>query len=55
MRSAELVDTDAPAITGGRQMLFWIVKLGGTHPRGQIRATIYIDAATGEILTDLVY
>ncbi len=55
VRSAELVETDAPAITNGQQMLVWIVKLGGTHPRGEIRATIYIDALSGEILTHLVY
>ncbi len=55
VRSAELVETDAPAITNGRRLLVWVVKLGGTHPKGEIRATIYLDATTGEILTDLVY
>ena len=55
VRSAELVETNAPAVTNGREMLVWIVKLGGTHPMGEIRATIYIDATAGEVLQHLVY
>ena len=54
VRSAELVHSDAPGITGGRDMLVWIVKLGGSQPTGEVRATVYVDALTGEVLTWLV-
>jgi hypothetical protein len=33
LESAELTTTDAPAITGGEEMVVWEVKLGGA-PRG---------------------
>lgn len=54
VRSAELVHSAAPGITGGRDMLVWIVKLGGSQATGEVRATVYIDALTGEVLTWLV-
>ena len=54
LRSAELVHSAAPGITGGRDMLVWIVKLGGSQATGEVRATVYIDALTGEVLTWLV-
>ncbi len=54
LRSAELVHTAAPGITGGREMLVWIVKLGGSQPTGEVRATVYIDAITSEVLVDIV-
>lgn len=50
-QSAALVHTDAPGITGGREMLVWIVKLGGMTERGEATATVYVDAITGEVLT----
>ena len=48
--SAEMVHSDAPAITGGKAMLVWIVKLGGYTRSGVVHATVYIDAATGNVL-----
>lgn len=51
MQSAALVHTDAPGITGGREMLVWIVKLGGMTERGEATATVYLDAVTGKVLT----
>lgn len=54
LRSAELIETGAPAITGDQKRLVWLVKLGGTHPLGKIRATIYIDTRSGEVPTHLV-
>ena len=53
VKSAELVHTDAPGITGGKDLLVWIVTLGGTNPGGVVSATIYIDALTGKVLTEL--
>ncbi len=50
-KSAALVHTDAPGITGGREMLVWIVELGGMTERGESTATVYLDATTGEVLT----
>lgn len=55
VRSAELVHYDAPGITGGRDMLVWIVKLGGGTATGEVRATVYVDAISGEVLTWLVF
>ena len=55
VRSTGLVHTDAPGITGGRDMLVWIVKLGGSTETGDVRATVYVDAMTGEVLTWLVF
>ena len=53
LRSAELVHSDAPGITGGKEMLVWIVKLDGYTPSGYAHLTIYIDAATGKVLQEL--
>jgi hypothetical protein len=39
IQSAALVHTDARGITGGRDMLVWIVKLGGVTERGKATAT----------------
>ena len=52
--SAELTHTDAPGITGGRDMLVWIVKLGGSTATGGVSATVYVDALTGKTITWLV-
>lgn len=54
VRSAELIQTSAPGITDGRDMLVWVVKLGGDTAKGEIRATVYISAETGEVLTWLI-
>ena len=51
VRSVALVHTDAPGITGGREMLVWVVKLGEMTERGEMIATVYVDALTGEVLT----
>ena len=45
-----MVHGTAPGITGGKDMLVWIVKLGGSTPTGLVRAIVYIDAITGEVL-----
>jgi hypothetical protein len=53
LQSAELVHSDAPGITGGKDMLIWIVKLGGYTQSGYAHPTIYIDAVAGEVLQEL--
>lgn len=50
--SAEVVHSDAPAVTGGKDMLVWIVKLGGYTRSGVPNVTVYIDAATGKVLAE---
>ena len=47
---AELFHCDAPAITGGEDMMVWTVHLGGATSEGIASARVYIDAATGEVL-----
>lgn len=54
VESAELIHTDAHGITGGRDMLVWNVKLGGSNDRGLVGVRVYIDAKTGEVLTQLM-
>ena len=51
--NAEVVHSDAPAVTGGKDMLVWIVKLGGYSRSGVVHATVYIDAVTGNVLVVL--
>jgi hypothetical protein len=53
LRSAELVHSDAPGITGGKDMLVWIVKLGGYTRSGYAHPTVYIDAVTGKVLQEV--
>jgi hypothetical protein len=50
MQSAALVHTDAPGITGGREMLVWVLEFGGMTERGEATATVYLDAVTGKVL-----
>ncbi len=50
--SAELVHSDAPGITGGKDMLVWIVKLTGYTRSGYAHPTVYIDAVTGKVLQE---
>lgn len=50
---AEVVHSDASAITGGKDMLVWIVKLGGYTRSGVPNITVYIDSATEKVLTVL--
>jgi hypothetical protein len=50
--SAELVHSDAPGITGGKDMLIWIVKLSGYTRSGYAHPTVYIDAVTGKVLQE---
>lgn len=49
--SATLSHTDAPGITGGRELLVWVVTIEGLTDRGTATATVYLDATTGEVLT----
>ncbi len=51
VESAVLTHTSAPGITGGKDLLVWIVKLGGSTSTGLISATVYVDAKTGAVLT----
>jgi hypothetical protein len=51
IQGATLVHTDASGITGGREMLVWVVSLGGATERGEATATVYLDATSGEVLT----
>jgi len=51
VKSTELTHTAVPAVTGGRDMLVWIVRLGGSTPEGMVSAKVYIAANTGEVLT----
>jgi hypothetical protein len=48
--SATLVHTDKTAITHGTDLLVWIVKLAPDTASGKAGATVYIDAASGEVL-----
>ncbi len=47
---ATLVHTNKAGITGGIDMLVWIVKLAADTASGKAGATVYIDAASGEVL-----
>ena len=49
--SAELIHSDAPGSTGGKDMLVWVLKLGGYTRRGRLHAVVYIDALTGKVLS----
>lgn len=40
VESAVLTHTSAPGITGGKDLLVWIVKLGGSTSTGLISATV---------------
>ncbi len=51
VKSTELTLVDAPAVTGGRDQLVWIVRLGGSTDEGIVSAKVYIAAHTGEVLT----
>lgn len=51
VKSTELTHVDAPAVTGGRNELVWIVRLGGSTHEGIVSAKVYIAAHTGEVLT----
>ena len=51
--STELVHTSAPGVTGGKDMLVWIVKLGGYDRSGKVHATVYIDGVTGDVLLEM--
>lgn len=51
VRSAVLEKTDAEGITGGRAMLVWVVRLGGSTAEGVISTTVFIDSESGEVLT----
>ena len=50
--SVELVHSNAPGITGGKDMLVWIVKLTGYTRSGYAHPTVYIDAVTGKVLQE---
>jgi hypothetical protein len=50
LKSAELVHTNAPGVTGGKDMLVWIVKMEGWMPAGYAHPEIFIDAVTGNVL-----
>ena len=49
--NATLIHTDAAGLTGGKDMLVWIVKLTEHTPSGNASASVYVDAAAGKVLT----
>ena len=45
--------TDAPAVTGGKTMLVWVIHLTGWIGDRFISGTAYLDAKTGDVLVSL--
>ncbi len=50
VESATLVHTNKAGITGGRDMLVWIVKLAADTASSKAGATVYLDAVSGRVL-----
>ena len=51
---ATLKVTDAPAVTGGKTMLVWVIHLTGYIGEKYVGGTAYLDAKTGDVLVSLV-
>jgi hypothetical protein len=52
--SATLIHTDKARITGGREMLVWVVKVAGDSAADRPSAAVYLDAANGDVLAVIV-
>lgn len=48
--TATMVHTDDPGVTGGKDLLVWVVKLPADKAAGRMSATVYVDAIANKAL-----